>query len=60
MLLMPKTMKGKLLLKFFFQGNIVYFPKILDDNLFPFEEPNKIPNDEIDNIHTAIFTVCKK
>jgi len=58
--LMPKTMKGKLLLKKLFQGNIIYFPKILDDNLFSFEEPRSIPNDEIDSIHTAIFAICKK
>ena len=58
--LMPKTMKGKVLLKKILQGNMVKYPSILKYDLFRYEDPVKIPSDKIDNIHTAIFAICSK
>jgi|APSaa5957512535_1039671.scaffolds.fasta_scaffold94513_2 ubiquinone/menaquinone biosynthesis C-methylase UbiE len=57
---MPKTMKGKVLLKKIFQGKMVTYPKILNKDLFDYESPIIIPTDKNDTIHTAIFAVCRK
>jgi len=58
--LMPKTMKGKVLLKKLFIGKMVTYPEKLADDLFDYTPPIQIPHDKIDKIHTAIFAVCKK
>ena len=58
--LMPKTMKGKVLLKKIFVGKILTYPEKLRSDLFDYTPPVIIPHNNIDNIHTAIFAVCKK
>ena len=58
--LIPKTMKGKLLLKKIFYGKTVLLPKSYYNNLIPYEKPTLISNNQIDNIHTAIFAIAKK
>ena len=58
--LMPKTMKGKVLLKKLFIGKMVTYPEELTDDLFDYTPPIQISHDKIDKIHTAIFAVCKK
>lgn len=57
---MPKTMRGKVLLKKIFQGNLVVYPKKIKHDLFDYKNPTKIPDDLRDNIHTAIFAICRK
>ena len=58
--LMPKTMKGKVLLKKIFMGKMVNYPEKLSDDLFDYTPSVKIPHSKIDKIHTSIFAVCKK
>lgn len=58
--LMPKTMKGKVLLKKIFMGKMVKYPNIIDSNLFEYEKPLEIPVDKKDEFNTAIFCVGKK
>ena len=58
--LIPRTMKGKVLLKKLFLGKTVLFPKKLDDQICNYLEPKPISKTEIDNINTAIFAVAKK
>ena len=58
--LIPKTMKGKVLLKKLFLGDMVTYPKKLTKELFVYEDPISIPNDKKDTLHTAIFAVCQK
>ena len=58
--LMPRTMKGKMLLKKIFIGKMVNYPDKLVDDLFNYTAPVPIPQDKKDRIHTAIFAVCKK
>ena len=58
--LIPKTMKGKVLLKKLFQGNLITYPPKLKFDLFKYSEPVLISHDKKDTTHTAIFAVCKK
>ena len=58
--LMPKTMKGKVLFKKMFLGKMVSMPLVLSEDMFSYESPVPIPENEIDRIHTAIFAVCQK
>ena len=58
--LMPKTMKGKVLLRKIFLGNMIEYPTKLSQDLYDYEDPISIPNDKIDTVHTAIFAVCQK
>jgi len=58
--LMPKTMKGKILLKNIFLGKMMKYPDIIDLDLYEYEEPLEIPFDKKDIVNTAIFCVCKK
>ena len=57
---MPTTMKGKVLLKEIFIGNMVKYPDKLTEDLFAYIPPSPISHNTIDRIHTAIFAVCKK
>ena len=58
--LIPKTMKGKVLLKKIFLGKMISYPKILTDDLFVYLPPIPISHNINDKVHTAIFAVCKK
>jgi len=58
--LMPKTMKGKVLFKRIFLGNMLNYPSKLKEDMFVYENPVPIPVDQIDKNHTAIFAVCQK
>lgn len=55
--LMPKTMKGKVLLKKLFMGNMVTLPRILCDGVVEYEVPQPIPANVVDTIHTSLFAV---
>jgi len=58
--MMPKTMKGKVLLKKLFYGNMVELPSRLVDGIANYEMPVDIPCDRVDTMHTAIYVVAKK
>ena len=58
--LMPKTMRGKVLYKRLFMGSLIEYPKMLTKNMFKYQAPSIISMDQKDDIHTAIFALCKK
>jgi len=58
--LMPKTMKGKVLFKKLFFGNLEKYPEILERNMYEYIKPVFLDSGKKDNIHTAIYAVCNK
>ena len=58
--MIPKTMKGKVLLKKIFNGNLVTYPPKIKCDLFEYTDPAEISPDRKNTTHTAIFAVCKK
>jgi len=58
--LMPKTMKGKVLLKRMFLGELKKYPEILERKMCEYEEPIALDSHKKDYIHTAIYAICKK
>lgn len=58
--LMPKTMRGKVLLKRIFFGGLTNMPRELTKGSVPYTEPVSIPDDQLDCIHTTIFAVGQK
>lgn len=56
--LMPKTMRGKKLLKRIFFGQLVSLPPKLSDAAVNYAEPVPISPEIIDTCHTAIYAVC--
>lgn len=56
--LIPKTMKGKVLLKKLFFGGLVKLPRELTNDCAPYTTPIPIPANQIDTIHTALFAVA--
>jgi len=58
--LMPKTMRGKVIYKRIFMGNLMEYPSMLRKNMFKYEMPAIISGQQKDDIHTAIFALCKK
>ncbi len=58
--LMPKTMKGKVLLKRLFFGGLVQMPKEFKNGQTPYTAPVSIPSQMPDLVHTAIYAVAHK
>ena len=58
--LMPKTMKGKVLLKKLFFGNMKKYPEILERDMFEFTMPVTLDASKEDTVHTALYAVCVK
>lgn len=56
--LVPKTMKGKRLLKRLFFGPLVILPRQLTEGMMAYEPPQSIPSDRVDTTHTAIYAVA--
>lgn len=56
--IMPKTMKGKVLFKRLFYGNMVSLPSEFTDGMAGYVLPKPIPHDRADTVHTALFAVC--
>ncbi|MBI2500397.1 MAG: class I SAM-dependent methyltransferase [Deltaproteobacteria bacterium] len=55
--LIPKTMKGKVLLKRLFFGGLVKLPWELKEGDATYEEPVALPADQVDTVHTALYAV---
>ncbi len=55
--LMPRTMKGKVLLKRLFMGGLTRLPRELTDGLAPYVPPVRLPTNKPDYVHTAIYAV---
>lgn len=58
--LMPKTMKGKVLLKKLFFGGLCHMPAEFKEGCAPYTPPISIPSDKQDKIHTALYAVATK
>lgn len=53
--LIPKTMKGKKLLKRLMFGKLVYMPAEITEDMTPFTEPDPLPMDKPDTRHKVIY-----
>ena len=57
--LMPKTMRGKQLLKRLFFGRLVTMPRQLMEGEATYKPPQPIPTNRMDTVHTAIYAVAR-
>lgn len=57
--LMPKSMKGKVLFKRIFYGNMVVLPRELVPGSCAYEPPLSLPDDRENTLYTAIFAVAR-
>ncbi|MBI4211355.1 MAG: class I SAM-dependent methyltransferase [Deltaproteobacteria bacterium] len=58
--LMPKTMKGKVLLKRLFFGGLVTMPREFKEGDGKYTSPVNLSSKLVDSVHTAIYVVARK